>query len=160
MVGIAFGLKPGPQEMGDILVSRQIRDYKPRKVGINANNQLRGDLVTASIRPLDRFRMGAKYWPEPPHIHFGLILSGDDLVNNLEYRDQLHQFEPDAIGGEMEGACHHRQTALKLSSAYRYDQQSGLVTRQYVLSHCQPRCDSSHMGHHDRPASPHLWRSL
>src|SRR6266566_6821367 len=36
MVGIAFGLKPSSQHIGDILVSRQIRDYKPRKVSTDA----------------------------------------------------------------------------------------------------------------------------
>src|SRR5205085_1221462 len=84
------------------------RDYNPKKVSIDAYNQpqtsLRGDLVSVPIRPLDRFRAGAKDWSEPPHVHFGLILSGDHLVNNLAYREQLHQLEPEAIGGEMEGA--------------------------------------------------------
>src|SRR2546421_4772550 len=108
MVGIAFGLQPDKQHIGDILVSQRIRDYNPKKVSIDAYNQpqtsLRGDLVSVPIRPLDRFRAGAKDWSEPPRVHFGLILSGDHLVNNLAYREQLHQLEPEAIGGEMEGA--------------------------------------------------------
>jgi nucleoside phosphorylase/DNA-binding beta-propeller fold protein YncE len=108
MVGIAFGLKPGLQQIGDILVSQQIRDYNPKKVSTDANNQpkifLRGDLVSAPTLPLDRFRAGSKDWPETPQVHFGLILSGSDLINNLEYRNQLYQLEPEAIGGEMEGA--------------------------------------------------------
>src|SRR5437764_5392707 len=56
MVGIAFGLRPDKQQIGDILVSQQIRDYKPRKIGTDEHNQpqilLRGDLVSAPVRPL------------------------------------------------------------------------------------------------------------
>ena len=33
-----------------------------------------------------------------------MILSGDKLVDDLDFRDQLRQFEQEAIGGEMEGA--------------------------------------------------------
>ena len=56
MVGIAFGLQPDKQHIGDILVSQRIRDYNPKKVSIDAYNQpqtsLRGDLVSVPIRPL------------------------------------------------------------------------------------------------------------
>jgi nucleoside phosphorylase len=44
-------------------------------------------------------------WPETsPEIKKGLVLSGDKLVDNQDFRDRLLEMEPDAIGGEMEGA--------------------------------------------------------
>jgi nucleoside phosphorylase len=39
-----------------------------------------------------------------PQRHFGLVLSGEKLVNDPEFLKQLRKLEPDAIGGEMEGA--------------------------------------------------------
>jgi nucleoside phosphorylase len=37
-------------------------------------------------------------------VHFGLILTGEKLVDNIDFRNQLGQFEPEAVGGEIEGA--------------------------------------------------------
>jgi hypothetical protein len=33
-----------------------------------------------------------------------VVLTGEKLVDNIDFRDQLRSFEPEAIGGEMEGA--------------------------------------------------------
>ncbi|MBX5458066.1 MAG: hypothetical protein IRZ31_14320 [Thermogemmatispora sp.] len=106
MVGIAFGLKPGEQHIGDILVARQILAYELQAVVAREGQRsvrLRGDRVTASPLLLDRFKSGAKSWMGQ-RVHFGLLLSGEKLVNDKEYRDQLQALEPEAIGGEMEGA--------------------------------------------------------
>jgi hypothetical protein len=48
---------------------------------------------------------------EKVSVRFGLVLSGEKLVDNLDFREQLRVLEPEAIGGEMEGAglyvaCH------------------------------------------------------
>jgi hypothetical protein len=40
----------------------------------------------------------------PPQVQVGLLLPGEKLVDNLTFRDQLRALEPEAIGGEMEGA--------------------------------------------------------
>ena len=37
-------------------------------------------------------------------VRFGVVLTGEKLVDNIDFRDQLRSFEPEAIGGEMEGA--------------------------------------------------------
>ena len=37
-------------------------------------------------------------------VRVGLVLSGEKLVDNPEFLKQLLQFEPEAIGGDMEGA--------------------------------------------------------
>ncbi len=41
---------------------------------------------------------------QKPKCSFGLILSGEKLVDNIDFRDQLLEIEPEAIGGEMEGS--------------------------------------------------------
>lgn len=111
MVGIAFGLHPDKQNMGDILVSQQIEDYDQQRIGTGPNEQpkidARGDRVQASERLLNRFIAGRHKWPAPPDVHFGLILSGSKLVSHKGFRDELLRFAPAAIGGEMEGASLH-----------------------------------------------------
>ena len=108
MVGIAFGTDQDKQRIGDILVSRQIVDYEPQRVGTSADHTVvnipRGDRSSASPRMLSRFRAAIKDWQQPPEVQFGLLLSGDKLVDNQDFLDQLLRFEPEAIGGEMEGA--------------------------------------------------------
>ena len=108
MVGIAFGLHPEKQHIGDILVSHQIEDYDQQKIGTGPDEQrkiyARGDRVRASERLLNRFRAGRHDWLAPPEVHFGLILSGSKLVSHKDFRDELLRVAPEAIGGEMEGA--------------------------------------------------------
>lgn len=107
MVGIAFGVDPNKQRIGDILVSRQILAYELQRVSTGDEEKAviipRGDRPSASARLLARFEDGELYWSET-EIRFGLVLSGDKLVDNVDFREQLRKLEPEAIGGEMEGA--------------------------------------------------------
>jgi len=108
MVGIAFGVDTKKQSIGQVLVSKQILDYEMQRVGTEKETKevvfrMRGNRTEASADLLSRFRAGAITWKEADVI-FGLILSGAKLVDNLNYRDALRAFEPEAIGGEMEGA--------------------------------------------------------
>jgi nucleoside phosphorylase len=107
MVGIAFGIDQSKYQIGDILVSQQIVGYEPQRVGTGPQNEPtiipRGDRSSASPRMLSRFRAAAHYWQAPPKVEFGLLLSGDKLVDNQDFRNQLLSLEPEAIGGEMEG---------------------------------------------------------
>ena len=55
----------------------------------------------------------AKLTWEGARVHFGVVLSGEKVVDNPEFRAELLQHEPHAIGGEMEGtglyaACNGR----------------------------------------------------
>ncbi len=107
LVGIAFGIDQDKQRIGDILVSQQLLDYELQRVGTTASgDQLifsRGGRPEASPRLLDRFRGASFSWSEP-EVQFGLILSGAKLVDHQGFKEQLLAFEPEAIGGEMEGA--------------------------------------------------------
>jgi nucleoside phosphorylase len=37
-------------------------------------------------------------------VRFGLVLTGEKLVDDIDYHDQLVALEEEAVGGEMEGA--------------------------------------------------------
>jgi nucleoside phosphorylase len=101
LVGIAFGVNEQKQAIGDILISQQLNLYELRRAG--AEIIPRGDKPHASSR-LINFFLGAKTSWRGPHVTPGVVLSGDKLVDNIDYRDQLLGFEKEAIGGEMEGA--------------------------------------------------------
>jgi tetratricopeptide (TPR) repeat protein/nucleoside phosphorylase len=103
MCGIAYGLRPDKQKLGDILIAQQLEYYEPQKVDIKNGKIPRGDRATTSETLLDRFRSADLDWNGAP-THFGLVLSGEKLVNDPDFRDWLLEREPEAIGGEMEGA--------------------------------------------------------
>ena len=107
MVGIAFGIDPNKQAIGDILVSQQIMQYELQRVENEKGKSkiiLRGDRPHASSRLINKFKSADLYWDDlEAKIQFGTILSGDKLVDNIDFRQQLQEFQPEAIGGEMEG---------------------------------------------------------
>lgn len=106
MVGIAFGIDQGRQPVGTVLVASQILAYELQRVGTGPGHQpqiiTRGSRPAASTRLLDRFRGGELEW-RGAKVQFGLILSGEKLVDYQPFRDQLQHLAPEAIGGEMEG---------------------------------------------------------
>jgi nucleoside phosphorylase len=109
MTGIAFGINADKQSIGDILVSRQLMLYDYQRISTAGKRKpkliARGDRPHASSWLLDRFRSADMYWDETSvKVRFGLILSGEKLVDNISFRQQLHELEVEAIGGEMEGA--------------------------------------------------------
>ena len=107
MVGIAFGRDSKKQEIGTVLVSERIAPYEPQRVG-KSNNEDRGGEVRAGAMLLNRFRNVAGWEFCSPNgrkceFQTGLLLSGEKLVDNLEFKKQLLNRYPAAIGGEMEG---------------------------------------------------------
>lgn len=109
MVGIAFGIDSQKQSIGDILVSSQLKLYELRRVGTDSEGRVkiitRGDRPHASPRLVNHFTGAELHWDDSkPKVHFGLILSGEKLVDNIDFRQHLNDLEPEAIGGEMEGA--------------------------------------------------------
>jgi len=108
MVGIAFGVNEEKQAIGDVLVSQQLWLYNLQRVGTDKEGKLiiipRGDKPHASTWLFDRFQSADLYWDESKaKVRFGVVMSGDKLVDNFDFREQLKQFESEAIGGEMEG---------------------------------------------------------
>jgi nucleoside phosphorylase len=113
MVGIAFGLKQKSQEIGTILVSKQIEGYELRK--IKEDEEIaRADKIPASIGLVNRFE-NSEFDFDKCKVDFGLMVSGEKLVNNKKFVEKIIENYPEAIGGEMEGegfqsACHRNNT--------------------------------------------------
>ena len=107
MVGIAFGKNSAKQQMGDVLVASQIISYEQQRVG--AEIVFRGPITPINTTLLNRFE-NAYGWHfdrpdgKPAQLHFGPILSGEKLVDDDEFKQELFRQFPQAIGGEMEGA--------------------------------------------------------
>lgn len=106
MVGIAFGINEQKQSIGDVLVAERLMLYDLQRRGTRDGELhviLRGDRTSAPPRLVNWLRV-ANLDSSPATVRFGLLLSGEHLVDNIDYRGQLLQFESEAIGGEMEGA--------------------------------------------------------
>ena len=107
MVGIAFGIDSEKQTIGDILVSQRLLPYELQRIGQEDDKLriiLRDDQPHASVWLLDRLKSAELYWDESKcEVRFGTILSGEKLVDNIDFRQQLRGLGPEAIGGEMEG---------------------------------------------------------
>lgn len=108
-VGIAFGVNAKKQKIGDVLISTSIRDYELGRIGPEGTLTPRGpcppssDILSHRILDLDHIiKSQPNACSEWPTLHFGAILSGNKLVDNLDYRNSLIQLEKEAIGGEME----------------------------------------------------------
>lgn len=102
MVGIAFGTNDQKQTIGDILVSKQLMLYESQRVGA-------GEIVSRGDRPhsaprLVNYLHDAHFDWDGAEVRFGLVLTGEKLVDDLDYRDSLKKLESEAIGGDMEGA--------------------------------------------------------
>ena len=101
-VGIAFGVNEKKQAIGDILLSEQLRLYDLQRIGNKI--VLRGARPDASTRLRNLFKGVAQISWKGQTVRPGVILTGDKLVDKLDYRNQLIKFEPESLGGEMEAA--------------------------------------------------------
>jgi WD40 repeat protein/nucleoside phosphorylase len=108
-VGIAFGMDEQKQAIGNVLISTQLRQYELSRANADSSLTPRASSPDASPCLLNRIRTvdtnaKASNLLDWPKVEFGQILSGEKLVDNLDYRNSLKsQFGPEAIGGEMEG---------------------------------------------------------
>ncbi|MCX7099232.1 MAG: tetratricopeptide repeat protein [Methylococcales bacterium] len=111
MVGIAFGINDEKQAIGDVLIAEQLQPYESQRVGDKII--LRADRPHSAPWLLNLCRSAELMWGGAT-LRFGVVLSGEKLVDNKAFRDQLLELAPEAIGGEMEGAglyaaCHDKK---------------------------------------------------
>ncbi|WP_378955747.1 hypothetical protein [Pelosinus sp. sgz500959] len=107
MIGIACGKDPIKQKIGDVLVSESITAYEPMRIG--SKTIPRGPTSLAGQVLLNRFRnmLDWEFMTSPKtksRMIVGEMLSGDKLIDDQEFKDELFELFPNAIGGEMEGA--------------------------------------------------------
>lgn len=107
MVGIAFGVDRNKQSIGEVLISKQVLCYDLQRVGTGADGEpvmkSRGDKTSADPTLVSLFQATGAVWSDAS-VTAGLLLSGDKLVDNRDFREQIRAFSGgEAIGGEMEG---------------------------------------------------------
>lgn len=108
MIGIAFGVDVSKQKLGTVLVSRKVLGYEQQRVGTAEDDgsrsiRARGSITDASPELVSLFEATAGIWNEAP-VEVGLMLSGEKLVDNVDFREDLKSIAGgEAIGGEMEG---------------------------------------------------------
>ena len=108
LVGIAFGLQPTKQRLGDVLVAQHMTSYEMIKLKRDAIEE-RGETLRADPTLIERIHAHGRTWKFPRadssavKFHIGQVLSGAKLVNNREFRDTLARRFANALGGEMEG---------------------------------------------------------
>jgi nucleoside phosphorylase/tetratricopeptide (TPR) repeat protein len=144
-VGIAFGMDETKQKIGDVLVSTQIQDYELGRLGSDGQLTPRGDKPHASDTLCNRLRQTdaaqTRQFSDWPKVRFGLVLSGQKLVDNLSYRESLKKLFGEAIGGEMEA------TGLYVSA----------VTAKVDWIVVKAICD---WGHDKNQADKNAWQTL
>ncbi len=108
MVGIAFGKDATKQRIGTVLVSDKVLSYEQQRIGKDSSED-RGNEPLAGTVLLNRFRNVVGWDFKSPDgqkcsFQVGPVLSGEKLVDNVEFKNSLFDRFPTAIGGEMEGA--------------------------------------------------------
>jgi nucleoside phosphorylase len=105
MVGIAFGADEEKQAIGDVLVAERIFSYEQQRIGEEVIS--RGKELPASSLLVDRFQhvtdWEMKIEGRAVKVDIGLMVSGEKLVDDPEFKASLLAMKPEAIGGEMEG---------------------------------------------------------
>ena len=107
MIGIAFGIDSEKQHIGDVIVSSHIIPYENARIG--KERVFRSELPPASSLLLNRVKQ-IRDWNFPvsrdryAKLYVGPILSGEKLLDNITFRNDLANAFPNAIGGEMESA--------------------------------------------------------
>ena len=106
MVGIAFGKDRKKQKIGDVLISESIVNYEDQRVSKD-NLEKRSPMPQSGKTLLNRFKYNRDWIYKLPNGKLsgksvGLILSGEKLVDNRDFKKDLFDLHPNAIGGEME----------------------------------------------------------
>ena len=113
-VGYCGSINPEKAKLGDVVISHKLATYSSKKINTDGSEELRGIKVNVSRNMADLIPYAADGW-EPPLKDLELsnfevdvhreytMLSGPELVNNLEKRQQLLRHCPDAVAIEMEG---------------------------------------------------------
>ncbi|CAB4003128.1 5 -methylthioadenosine S-adenosylhomocysteine nucleosidase-like isoform X16 [Paramuricea clavata] len=111
-VGICASMKP-KAKLGDVLISAKLQTYDDKKVRADGKVEQRGVKPNVSRNMASLILSAAEGWQAPledldnleVEVHCdATMLSGSELVNNRQRRDELGECFRDALGLEMEGA--------------------------------------------------------
>ena len=105
MVGIAFGIDSKNQQIGDVIIASHIIPYEIQRIG--KEKVFRSELPASNTLLLNRVKQ-IRNWKfsvsksSLAKLYVGPILSGEKLIDDKKFRDDLLSYFPNAIGGEME----------------------------------------------------------
>jgi nucleoside phosphorylase len=107
LLGIAFGVDRKKQRLGDVIVAETVFPYGYQRVSENSVTP-RGTEMQCGHHLSERFRTRRFEWKEmlgnrQVKVFQGQMLSGNKLVDNRQFRDDLLKTHSEAKGGEMEG---------------------------------------------------------
>jgi len=107
LLGIAFGVNRRKQLPADVIVAEYLIPYEHQRVGDKIT--FRNPVPPSSPALVNRFRHSLEWDFRRPDDskcskHIGHVLSGDKLIDNIEFRNSLLDQYPNALGGEMEGS--------------------------------------------------------
>jgi nucleoside phosphorylase len=107
LLGIAFGVDRKKQRLGDVIVAETVFPYEYQRVSENSVTS-RGTGMQCGFYLSERFRTRRLGWKKmlgnrQVKVFQGQMLSGNKLVDNKQFRDDLLKTHSEARGGEMEG---------------------------------------------------------
>lgn len=107
-VGLAFGGYTKSLRIADVLVSTRVIQYGPERIQPGGSIS-RGSEPDAGITLLNRFRNVVDWTFQRPDGYIcrkpeGPLLTGEKLIDDLDFKADLFRSHPDAIGGEMEAS--------------------------------------------------------
>ena len=108
-LGVCFGMDKNKQKLGDVLVSTKLGTYGPCRINADGSKICRGVTSECQARLSNLFVGGKVGWKSPsgeeckPKVKDGLIISGPELIDCKDRKEELRKLYPNAIGGEMEG---------------------------------------------------------
>lgn len=109
MVGIAFGIDPKKQRIGDVLISSHIIPYENTRINKDDSRIYRSELPPASTLLINRIK-NVRDWDfkitksRSSKVYLGPLLTGEKLIDNNDFKRTLVKNFPNTIGGEMESA--------------------------------------------------------
>lgn len=102
-VGIAWGAREDEnQSIGDILLSQQVQMGSPAKL-LESHVIYRGARAEMQATSIKQIEAVQRHQFSKLKIHRGVIVSRDDLFDDLTQRNKFRDSLPEMVGGEMEG---------------------------------------------------------
>ena len=125
LLGIAFGANREKYKVGDVLIADNIIPYEQQRIGKNVI--YKNPIAPSSYELINRIRNTLDWDFRRPDnskvdMHIGHVLSGEKLVDNIEFKNALIDQYPQVIGGEMEGcglwasASRHKKSWILIKS--------------------------------------------
>lgn len=107
VVGIAFGINKTEHKPADVLIAERLALYENQRIG--SEIVPRNSIPSTGLTLLNRFRDALGWSFKRPDgtkvkMHIGQMLSGNKLIDDPSFKQELIDRFPDSIGGEMEGA--------------------------------------------------------